>query len=193
MGLVPLSSFAAHIAGTGAESPCLCVAFLLHQEFRGSIVQNSVSTYQVTIGLQGSSRSNRQPLTSADQHKPTLASFQVLLCCRHQRERRSLLETGLVLANHDSRWGVLRNAEQFIISMQAPLQPSTLQSVQSALNAHGGWLSSYLPDSSVLGIGPEAAADAVRGIPGVLWVVSGHLSVSISKLLLHIQFSVKCC
>lgn len=96
-------------------------------------------------------------------------------CCRRQTDRRSLLQSGAALASHDERWGVLRNAQQFIISMQAPLQDSMLREVKSALNARGGWLSSYLPDSSALGIGPEAAAEAVRRVPGVLWVVRSSL------------------
>lgn len=59
--------------------------------------------------------------------------------------------------------------------MQGPLQQDTLQNVKEVLESHGGWLSSYIPDSTVLGIGPSACAEAVRHVPGVLWVVSYSL------------------
>lgn len=88
-------------------------------------------------------------------------------------QRRGLQETrGLVTS--DDRWGVLRNSEQFLISMQAPLQEESLMRVKEVLNDHGGWLSSYVPDSSMLGVGPSSSAEAVRQIPGVLWVVSAY-------------------
>jgi hypothetical protein len=72
----------------------------------------------------------------------------------------------------DERWGALRGgAEQFIISLEGPLGDAAVRQVQSALAARGGCLGSYLPDSSLLGIGPAAAAEAVRHLPSVLWVV----------------------
>ncbi|BDA49389.1 probable c5a peptidase at N-terminal half [Coccomyxa sp. Obi] len=88
---------------------------------------------------------------------------------RHQIQRRELLERKAV-ATSDDRWGVLRGADQFLISMQGPLQQDTLQNVKQTLESHGGWLSSYIPDSTVLGIGPSTCAEAVRHVPGVLWV-----------------------
>lgn len=92
-------------------------------------------------------------------------------CHRHHIQRRQLLERKAE-ATSDDRWGVLRGADQFLISMEGPLQQDTLENVKQVLESHGGWLSSYIPDSTVLGIGSSACAEAVRHAPGVLWVVS---------------------
>lgn len=74
----------------------------------------------------------------------------------------------------DDRWGVLRNGEQFLVAMRGPMQEETLQRVKETLLVHRGWLSSYIPENTVLGIGPSTAAEAVRHVPGVLWVVSSQ-------------------
>jgi len=74
----------------------------------------------------------------------------------------------------DDRWGVLRNGEQFLVSMREPMQEDILQRVKEILHVHNGWLSSYIPEGTVLAIGPSTAAEAVRHVPGVLWVVSSH-------------------
>ena len=92
-------------------------------------------------------------------------------CHRHQIQTRQLLERKAE-ATSDERWGVLRGADQFLISMQGPLQQDVLQNVKQVLETHGGWLSSYIPDSTVLAIGPSTCAEAVRHVAGVLWVVS---------------------
>ncbi len=106
-----------------------------------------------------------------------MADKILLLVHRHEVQRRGLQESrGLVTL--DDRWGVLRNADQFLISMQGPLREETLQRVKGVLNDHGGWLSSYIPDSSVLGIGPSTSAEALRNVPGVLWVVSPFPSLA---------------
>ena len=71
----------------------------------------------------------------------------------------------------DPRWGPLRGAQQLLVALAAPLEDRAVLDVRAVLLAHGGWVSSYLPDSALLGIGGAAAARALRRVPGVLWVV----------------------
>ena len=51
------------------------------------------------------------------------------------------------------------------------MEDRLLQQAKTALNRHGGWLSSYL-DGALLCIGPHWAAEAVRQIPGTDWLVN---------------------
>ena len=44
--------------------------------------------------------------------------------------------------------------------------------MRSVLHDRGFWLGSYIPDHTVLGTGDGAAAEAVRQLDGVIWVVS---------------------
>ncbi|BDA48884.1 probable serine protease/ABC transporter B family protein tagD [Coccomyxa sp. Obi] len=88
---------------------------------------------------------------------------------RHKAKRRGLLESRAEVTS-DERWGVLRGPEQFLISMRGPLHEETLQRVKLVVNSHDGWLSSYIPDSTMLGIGSSNCAEAVRHVPGVVWV-----------------------
>ena len=71
----------------------------------------------------------------------------------------------------DGRWGVLCGAQQFLIGLPLPMEDRLLQQAKTALNRHGGWLSSYL-DGALLCIGPHWAAEAVRQIPGTDWLVN---------------------
>lgn len=66
----------------------------------------------------------------------------------------------------------MAGAEQLLIAYSKAEQADVLQKLQEALQTHGGWLGSYLPDNSVLGIGNAAAAQACMQIEGVIWVVS---------------------
>ena len=90
--------------------------------------------------------------------------------CRHEREGRGLLD-GRAQRTVDRRWGLLHGAQQFLIAMRSPLDSGVLAAVKAALNGHSGWAGSFVPDSSVLGIGTAAAAEAAGRVPGVLWVV----------------------
>jgi hypothetical protein len=65
----------------------------------------------------------------------------------------------------------LRGTRQLLVALAAPLEDRAVLDVKAVLLAHGGWVSSYLPDSALLGIGGAAAAQALRRVPGVLWVV----------------------
>ena len=110
-----------------------------------------------------------------------------ILSCghRHEREGRGLLD-GWAEATADARWGVLCcGAQQYIVAMRSPLDDAVLAAVKAALRAHDGWLSSFVPDSSVLGIGPPAAAQAVRRVPGVLWVVRALAPAFLLSSLQH--------
>ena len=87
----------------------------------------------------------------------------------------------------DGRWGVLGGAEQFLIGLPLPMEDRLLQQAKTALNRHGGWLSSYL-DGTLLCIGPHGAAEAVRQIPGADWLVNAAHSESVltlTSILLH--------
>ena len=88
---------------------------------------------------------------------------------------------------NDGRWGVLRGAQQFLIGLHLPMEDSLLQQAKTALNRHGGWLSSYL-DGTLLCIGPHGAAEAVRQIPGTDWLVNAANSepvLTLTGILLH--------
>ena len=89
---------------------------------------------------------------------------------RHERKGRGLLDDR-AQRTVDRRWGVLHGAQQYLIALRSPLDPDALAGVKSALTSRGGWVSSYVPDGSVLGIGTAAAAQAAGRVPGVLWVV----------------------
>ena len=99
---------------------------------------------------------------------------------RHEREGRGLLD-GNAQPFVDARWGVLHGAQQYLVTMCSPMDDGVLATVKATLRGHGGWLSSYVPDSTVLGIGPPAAAHAVSRVPGVLWVVRAQTAMSQSK------------
>ena len=88
---------------------------------------------------------------------------------RHAGRRRALAEGSRVSA--DPRWGPLRGAQQLLVALAAPMRDEAVLAAKAALLRHGGWASSYLPDSALLCIGGTAAARALRRIPGVLWVV----------------------
>ena len=97
----------------------------------------------------------------------------ILVCRQHKRDiRRALLQTPA----KDARWGPLASAEQLLIAYNKSRQQETLQSVRVVLQDRGFWLGSYIPDDTVLGIGDGAAAEAVRQLDGVIWVVSFPLS-----------------
>ena len=91
------------------------------------------------------------------------------MCRQHTGDiRRALLQTPA----KDARWGPLANAEQLLIAYNKSRQHDTLQSLRSILHERGFWLGGYIPDDTVLGIGDGAAAEAVRQLDGVIWVVS---------------------
>ncbi len=74
------------------------------------------------------------------------------------------------LRHIDSRWGILHGAEQFLIGFPLPIEDDQLQRAKAALNQQGGWLSSYV-DGALLCIGPPRAAQAVRKISTLQWLV----------------------
>ena len=69
----------------------------------------------------------------------------------------------------DTRWGPLRGARQLLVALSAPIDDATVHAAKAALLRHGGWVSSYLPDSALLCIGGAAAADA----PTLYWLLPG--------------------
>ena len=92
---------------------------------------------------------------------------------RPERPGKSSIEQDVPCV--DGRWGVLCGAEQFLVGLPLPMEDSLLQQAKTALNKHGGWLSSYL-DGVLLCIGPQGAAEAVRQIPGTDWLVKAASS-----------------
>ena len=99
----------------------------------------------------------------------TLVAHCSLVLFRPETPGRPSIEQ--VVACIDGRWGVLCGSRQFLIGLPLPMEDSLLQQAKTALNNHGGWLSSYL-DGTLLCIGPHGAAEAVRQIPGADWLVS---------------------
>jgi len=83
----------------------------------------------------------------------------------------------------DPRWGPLRGAQQLLVALAAPLEDRAVLDVRAVLLAHGGWVSSYLPDSALLGIGGAAAARALCRVPGMLWVVRPGLVPNALQML----------
>ena len=99
----------------------------------------------------------------------TLVAHHGLVLVRPETPGKSSIEKNAPCV--DGRWGVLCGAEQFFIGLPLPMEDSLVQQAKAALNRHGGWLSSYL-DGTLLCIGPQEAAEAVRQIPGADWLVS---------------------
>ena len=98
--------------------------------------------------------------------------MRALELCSRRQELHAEFPEAQDAHSSDERWGVLRKAAQSLISLPSPIEDRVLQQAKRALNAHGGWLSSYI-DGALLCIGPEAAAQAVRKTPGVEWLVRG--------------------
>ena len=84
------------------------------------------------------------------------------------RRGRSLAETPV--PTEDPRWGPLAGTEQLLIAMQPPVPDALFEEVRQTLEAHGGWLSSYIPDHTALGLGGTGAEVALASLEGVLWV-----------------------
>jgi hypothetical protein len=85
------------------------------------------------------------------------------------RHARRLLHTEP--ATHPA-WGPLAGAEQLLIAYDKAKEAQTVPDVRQVLIEHGGWLGSYLPETSLLGVGPQRAAGELRMLEGVVWVVS---------------------
>jgi len=72
-------------------------------------------------------------------------------------------------------WGPLAGAEQLLISYEKATEGETVAAVREVLLRHGGWLGGYLPETTLLGVGPEGVARELRTLEGVVWVVRLHL------------------
>ena len=86
---------------------------------------------------------------------------------------RRLMQTQPWESSHPS-WGPLAGAQQLLISYEKAAEAGTVTAVREILVRHGGWLGSYLPETSLLGVGSEAAAKELRMLKGVTWLVSPH-------------------
>ncbi|KAK9815878.1 hypothetical protein WJX72_011193 [[Myrmecia] bisecta] len=89
---------------------------------------------------------------------------------RHERRGRSLQQQQLAAPTADQRWGALANAEQLLITLQSHASDEVMLAAVAALEENGAWVSHYIPDHTILAIGSDAAAAALRQVEGVVWV-----------------------
>ena len=108
-------------------------------------------------------------MTKKTQHKEAPDKDE-LLPTSHRVCRRAGARILSEIESADSRWGVLHRTEQYLIGLPLPLEDTLLQRLKAALNKQRGWLSSYI-DGALLCLGPPEAAQAIRKLPGVEWLV----------------------
>ena len=99
-------------------------------------------------------------------------ALREISAARHATGRRLLHQSPAIV---DSRWGPFTGAEQWLISFKQPVPDHAVLEVREVLEQHNGWLGSYVPDASVLGVGPPAVVKDLQQVKGVVWVVSLYL------------------
>ena len=111
--------------------------------------------------------------SAANSPRPACRCCSRNLCRQEQRRRLQQAAAPAAAPHHHTTsegWGALLQAEQFLVTHRPGLKHAEQEALVQHLEGAGCHLAHFLPDATLLVVGPASAAEAVRQHPHVLWV-----------------------